>query len=76
MCGFGLCNYCSLQRYKNEAKEKNMKVHLIPSDHDGIDVYVTPKGEKPDTRKDPKTGNPISPYFRSWFMELSDRCVC
>lgn len=71
------CNYCSLQRYKDEAKEKKMKVHLIlNTQYGGIDVYITPKDEKPDTRTDPKTGNHLSSYWRSWFMELSDRCVC
>ncbi len=70
------CNYCSLQQYEREAKKKNMKVHLITNKHGGIDVYITPKKEKPDTRTDPKTGNNLSPYWRSWFMELSDHCVC
>jgi len=70
------CNYCHLQDYKREAKEKKMTVHLINSKDGGMDVYLVPKGEKLDTRQDSKTGNNLSKQWRSWFMALSDSCCC
>jgi len=71
-----ICNFCKLQSYKRRAKEQNKEVQLIHAKDGGIDVYLVPKGEKADTRQDPKTGNNLSDQWKSWFMELSKRCVC
>jgi hypothetical protein len=68
------CNYCTLRGIRRMACERGHEVTLAPDD-DGISVYVHPPGHEPDTSSDPM-GNPNSPYFTSWFMALSEECVC
>ncbi len=69
------CNYCSLQIYKERAKEENKVLHQINT-NGWIDIYLVPKGEKLDTRQDKKTGNHLSNQWKCSFMQISDSCVC
>lgn len=69
-----LCNYCLVQRLKQEAKKTEAKVHLIPSGG-WTDVYLVPKGEKLDTSQD-KKGNHISKQFRMSCLEVGQSCGC
>jgi hypothetical protein len=71
------CNYCSLQAYRREAKHNNMKLTLMQGSKykslpHGIDVYVHPRSV--NVRELSRTMR--QRYWRSWFMELSDHCVC
>lgn len=72
------CNYCSLQRYKREAKERKMRVSVLPSRFriegmTGLDVYVHPKTVSGTELA--KQGSD-SPYHRSWMGDITERCVC
>lgn len=67
------CNYCSLRELCEKAQVVGFMVSLRMGWRDGFDVYVHPKdivilvyerlGEH-------------EPYWKAWFMELSDYCVC
>ena len=72
------CNYCSLVAIKARAKHEKKEVTLMAARAfktgipNGIDVYVHPRGLVVRTM-------PVGArqkYHVSWFMELSDRCVC
>jgi hypothetical protein len=72
------CNYCSLEAIKARAKRDKQAVTLmtgrpvfagVPA---GIDVFVHPRGI--NIRAVPNV--PRQKYWVSWFMELSDHCVC
>lgn len=65
-----LCNYCSLQRIKRDAKKKGKRVIVKIGGHDdslgyGVDVYIIEKGGKPSEK------NKVC-----WFMTLTDKCAC
>ena len=64
MSEFTICNYCSLQAIKRDAKKKSLKVITVSS-MDGVDIYVLKKGEKPSERN-----------WRCWFMSISQSCCC
>jgi len=72
------CNFCHLQEYLRDAKEKGLRVTLISLGVStnpyagGVDCYIHPKevNIKKLCSKDREK------YHRSWFMELSDHCVC
>jgi len=57
------CNYCSLQRYKERAKERGNKIVLEANKkHGGVDVFeMSPSGDR---------------HFLAWFMGLGDHCEC
>jgi len=69
------CNHCSLLDIRARAQSKGYDVTLSNEDS-GVTVYVHPRGHTPEKGNDPSTGNPRSPYFASWFMELTDHCCC
>jgi len=72
------CNWCSLQRYKAQAKHDKMEVTLMAARPvkggipNGIDVYIHPRALP--IRQMPAGAR--RKYWVSWFMELSDHCVC
>jgi hypothetical protein len=72
------CNYCSLQAIKARAKHEKKQVTLMAGHPwkggmpNGIDVYVHPRGIQ--VRQ--MTHHDRRKYWSSWFMELSDHCVC
>jgi len=72
------CNFCKLQRWRRQAKEKGTKITLLNDatwGMGGINVYEHPKeinisklpgGEDGEREK----------YRIAWFMGLGDRCEC
>ena len=52
------CNYCNLKEIKRN-KPKGSKVRLVRN-QGWLDCYVIPKGERLDTRQEPKTLNHLS----------------
>ena len=68
------CNFCTLKRIKAE-KPEGSRVMII-GNAGWLDIYVVAKGEKLDTRQDPKTGNHKSKQFRASFLALSETCCC
>ena len=66
------CNYCSLRRIREHAKEDNLKVTLIPSSFmEGTDVYVHPKDVKIKA-----LDNTREQFFEAWLMEIPNKCCC
>lgn len=64
------CNYCNYKRYKADAKHDNMALTYLHNR-----VWIHPRDIKIPTNAHPD--NPkYKPYFRAWFMELTDRCAC
>ena len=71
------CNYCSLQIIKKAANRLNQKVTVVSNANwgmGGVNVYVHPpevnvKNIKEDSEEHKK-------YCRSWYMSLTDHCVC
>lgn len=80
------CNYCQLQRLKQEAKRKGVRIILkkssfAPFDTPGIDVFEVPKGTKLPPYKNPchklPNGCPVyQKYHRIWFGSVGDHCEC
>jgi hypothetical protein len=72
------CNYCSLKAIKAQAKHDKNQVTLMAGRPtfkglpNGVDVFVHPRGI--NIRAMPNV--PRQKYRVSWFMELSDHCVC
>ena len=71
------CNYCLLQAYRAEAKREGKRLTLIAGTKykslpPGVDVYVHPRSI--NVRELSRTMR--KRYWVSWFMELSDHCVC
>lgn len=70
------CNFCNLRRYRRQAVQENKYVLILRAEKDkkntlgGYDVYMIPKGVRPDKREEFKQ------YKISWMWEISDRCVC
>lgn len=71
------CNHCALRHLRREAKTNGERVTVQNSTRSlglgGVDVYVSPKGVK--------LARPISDvdhekYFRAWYMEVPDACMC
>ena len=58
----------SEKRIKERAKKEGQKVTLKPSIFElgGTEIYVHPKGTKPDHEK----------HFVMWAMELTEHCCC
>ena len=66
------CNYCSLRRIKDSVKGTGARTVLKGSEFmGGTDVYVVLKGEK---LKEGDHDN--NKQYRSWMMEIPERCVC
>ena len=65
------CNCCSLEDIKVMAKKDNLKVTTLPY-ADGIECYAHP--EKVDMEE--LTHIQLQNYFKAWFMELTDHCIC
>lgn len=63
------CNYCTLRGVRLRAKEQHQVVTIIEKPMErfikGVDVYVHPIGESLHQK-----------YWRMWFAELTDHCVC
>jgi hypothetical protein len=71
------CNYCSLRAIKANAKHAKQQVTLMAGQKyktlpPGVDVYVHPRNV--NVRE--LSRGLREKYHRSWFMELSDHCVC
>lgn len=77
------CNYCTLQRYKRDAKKRGAKLILKASNFmEGTDVFEIPAKEfKLPDYKEPSESLPngdevYQKYHKSWMMEISNHCVC
>lgn len=69
------CNYCTFKLIQARAKKSGSKVYQISS-HGWIEIFIVPKGEKLDTRKDFKTGNYLSDQWQCSFLALTTHCCC
>lgn len=72
------CNHCNLRRIKDDAKKQRERVTVIADAHwgmGGVNVYVHPKDVNVRSMKGGEEGARKA-YWRSWFMELTDHCVC
>ena len=73
------CNYCTLQGMKRRAKANDERVITMPSFHRaptprGIDVFVVPVGV---TKSHLRNHEVLRDEFGgTWFMELTQHCVC
>ena len=73
------CNYCNLKRIRADHRGTGARIYVRYNAKWGLggcNVYVIPKGIKA-----PKGGikddTPFhNEYSVSWFMELTNRCVC
>lgn len=67
-----LCNFCTLRRIRKNAKTKGNRVILKSATYSsgnnlgGTDVFVLGPKERMSKNK----------CFITWFMALSDHCVC
>jgi hypothetical protein len=68
------CNFCSLERIKEHAKDRKLKVTIIPSSNilNGLDVYVHPKDINIHLLREPTRKD----YFVSWMWAIGDKCEC
>ena len=71
------CNYCSLQKIKKAAAKAGNKVILTDKKWimpfiGGVNVFVVPPNMTIEDLNDDNAEN----YFSTWFMYLSDHCVC
>jgi hypothetical protein len=72
------CNYCSLQRIKEDAKAEKRKVTILADARwgmGGVNVYVHPPGVNIKKLEGGEDG-PRKRYFVSWFMALTQHCAC
>ena len=76
------CNYCLFERIKRQAKRGRKRVIMrqgawkqngLPT---GIDVYVVPIGPRIRSDRIEKIRSVRERYWVSWFMALTDHCVC
>jgi hypothetical protein len=75
------CNYCSLQELKAEARRRKLRVSVLPSRPSrfrvrgmvGLNVYVHPRSVSGSELA--KLGDK-SPYWRSWFGDVTKSCCC
>jgi hypothetical protein len=66
------CNFCKLQQRKRRAKESGLTVSLVLSKSGGVDVYEHPTG----IEMQGLTHEEREPYWKAWYMKLSNRCAC
>jgi len=64
------CNYCTLRRIKRRAEGNDMIVTLLNGD-----VYVHPSSVVIKELSGGEDGE-REQYWRTWFMGLTDHCVC
>ena len=77
-----LCNFCSMQIIKSHAEAENQQVvtRKSTSKLSGVNVFVLPPGV--EMTKDvagieaDDDDDFTKKYFASWFMKLTDHCVC
>jgi len=76
------CNYCSLQLYRKQAKERGNKIVLRPSGFmGGIEVFEVGKKESIPKYKGPSDKLPngdewYEKHIISWMMEIGNSCCC
>ncbi len=73
------CNYCTLRDIKRQAAHEKKHVHLkhdTGRELDGIDVYVTPVSVDLPEGHITRVSEFHQEYWVSWFMGLTDHCVC
>jgi len=83
------CNWCSLERIKTHAKQDGLIVTIIKASPwvenpdfapNAVNVYVHPKTvtkkEIETIEKVPESAVAKKKYWMTWFMELTDHCVC
>lgn len=78
MSEFTECNYCRLQRIKNDAKHTKMKCTILSDSTfklGGVNIYVHPREVDIKSLPGGEHG-PRKKYRVTWFMELGDRCCC
>jgi len=60
------CNFCNFRKMKNRNPHTDFRT--IPNaEHGGVDIQERPKGVPEDYPWTPRN---------TWFMQLTDRCVC
>lgn len=76
----GKCNYCTLESMRVEAKRQGMQVTLREKSIGtaghwikGTDVFVHPKSIHLSARIGPVMR---CRYWKAWFHEISEQCVC
>ncbi len=73
------CNYCSLKGIRRRAKKDGNKVHTKRNSvwcNGGVNIYVAPSDELTPKGGIVEDSEFHKAYWVSWFMELSDGCVC
>lgn len=72
----GICNKCSLDTIKREMKPGEM-ITIINSGGElgGKDVFVHPEDVFIE-KKAKETDHPQHMYWRCWFMEIPEKCLC
>lgn len=74
----GQCNFCSLKNIRRKASERGEKITIMKDatwGMGGINVYVHPTNIKIENISGGEDGDRAK-YRKSWFMELTDHCVC
>ncbi len=72
------CNYCSMLRIRSDAKAEKMRVTILADARwgmGGINVYVHPRDVNIRKLEGSEDGARAK-YRVSWFMQLTDHCVC
>lgn len=69
-----ICLRCDFRKLVNEAKDNGDEVYA-DFKRFGVDVFVIPKGSKPEVHPDPSDGT-IGPQRKLWICELPEECVC
>ena len=69
-----LCHLCDYHTTVNEARERGDETWRTDNDPYGVNVFVIPKGQKPDIalRRD----GTIGPQRVAWYNEIPERCEC
>jgi hypothetical protein len=71
----GQCNYCTFEDLKKEVKRAtNLKVTTVEDKGElgGVNVYVAPTSIVVEDL----TPTAREQWFRHWYMELPNECVC
>lgn len=68
-----ICNFCELKALRKEAKAIGGRVVVAKNNAiGGVNIYLVPKGERPDVRTPADGGK----HWRFWFQSLSEECTC
>lgn len=74
-----ICNFCSLNRIKKDAKLKGLIVEKTRATFGlgGFDIWVTPKDIKKSYLKSLREGDKdFTKYYKAWMKEIPSTCYC